>query len=99
MSAGAAGGAGGAGAAAAAAIAQAIRASGVLVRVESHDFLRILERQEGPLVVHATGGFFSTNYQYLMSYKGLAFFTKSDTPINLPGDTELVQAQKIWIPG
>ena len=91
--------AGGGAGAAAAAIAQAIRASGVLVRVEPRDFSAILERQERPLVVHATGGFFGTNYQYLVSYKGLAFFTKSDTPIDLPGDVELVQAKKIWIPG
>ncbi len=85
--------------AAAAAIAQAIRASGVIVRVEPGDFLGILDRQEGPLVVHATGGLFSTNYQYLSSYKGLAFFTKADTPLNLPRGTELVKAKKIWIPG
>ncbi len=97
MSAG--GAAGASAAAAAAAIAQAIKASGAIVRVEPRDFLSILERQEGPLVVHATGGFFNTNYQYLTSYKGLAFFTKSDVPINLPGGTELVQAKKIWIPG
>ena len=96
MSAG--GAAGASGAAAAAAIAQATKASGVLVRVEPRDFLRILESQKEPLVVHATGGFFNTNYQYLASYKGLAFFTKSETPINLPRDTELVQAKKIWIP-
>ncbi len=94
MSAGASGAA-----AAAAAIAQATKASGVIVRVEPREFLRILERPEGPLVVHATGGFFSTNNQYLTSYKGLAFFTKSETPINLPQRTELVQAKKIWIPG
>jgi hypothetical protein len=50
-------------------------------------------------VVHATGGFFSTNYQYLTSYKGLAFFTKSSAPLNLPSGTELVQAKKIWGPG
>ena len=99
MSAGGAAGASGAGAAAAAAIAQAVKASGVIVRVEPRDFLGILQRQEKPLVVHATGGFFNTNYQYLTSYKGLAFFTKSDIPINLPGGTELVQAKKIWIPG
>ncbi|MCB7129767.1 MAG: hypothetical protein J3T61_09550 [Candidatus Brocadiales bacterium] len=98
MSAGGAAAASGAGAAAAA-IAQAIKASGVIVRVEPGDFLCILEPQERPLVVHATGGFFSTNYQYLASYKGLAFFTKSDTPINLPRGTELVLAKKIWIPG
>jgi hypothetical protein len=94
MSAGAAGSAG----AAAAAIAQAIKASGVIVRVEPDDFLGILQRQPGALVIHATGGFFSTNYQYLTSYKGLAFFTKSPEPLNLPSGTELVQAKAIWIP-
>ncbi len=86
-------------AAAAAAIAQATKASGVIVRVDPHDFLRILDRQESPLVVHATGGFFSTNDQYLTSYKGLAFFAKSRAPISLPRGTEVVQAKKIWIPG
>ena len=88
-----------AGAAAAAAVAQAIKASGAIVRVEPADFLKILERQQAPLVVQASGGFFSTSYQYLSSYKGLAFFTKSPFPLNLPGGCEVVQAQKIWIPG
>lgn len=85
--------------AAAAVAAQAIKASGVIVRVEPGDFLGILQRQPGALVVHATGGFFSTNYQYLTSYKGLAFFTKSADPLDLPAGTELIQAKTIWIPG
>jgi hypothetical protein len=91
--------AGAGGAAAAAAIAMAIKASGVIVHVEPDDFLGILQRQPAALVVHATGGFLSTNYQYLTSYKGLAFFTKSRDPLHLPPGTELVQAQKIWVPG
>jgi hypothetical protein len=95
MSAGASAGA----AAAAVAVAQAIKASGAIVRVEPEDFLRILRRQQEPLVVHATGGFFSTSYQYLSSYKGLAFFTKSPTPLSLPSGCEVVEARKIWIPG
>ena len=86
-------------AAAAAAAAQATKASGVIVRVEPADFLNILQRQPGALVVQATGGFFRTNYQYLTSYKGLAFFTKSSEPLLLPPGTEVVQAQQIWIPG
>jgi hypothetical protein len=45
-----------------AAIAQAIRASGVHVRIASEDFLEIIGRQQAPLIVSATGGFFSTNY-------------------------------------
>lgn len=88
-----------AGAAAAAAIAQAIKASGAIIRVEPKDFQAILQRQFEPLVVQATGGLFSTNYQYLTSYKGLCFFTKSSTRLDLPSDSELVLAEKIWIPG
>jgi hypothetical protein len=86
------------GAAAAAAIA-AIRASGVIVRVKPDDFVGLLQRQPGALVVHATGGLFSTDYRYLTSYKGLAFYTKARAPLDLPPGTELVQARAIWVPG
>jgi hypothetical protein len=87
------------GAGAAAAIITAINASGVIVRVEPDEFVGILKRQPGALVVHATGGFFNTNYKYLTSYKGLAFFTKAPAPLDLPPGTELVQAKWIWVPG
>ena len=85
-------------AAAAAVIANATKASGVVVRVSPENFLAILARAESPLVVHAQGGIFSTNYQYLLSYKGLAFYSKSRAPRQLPRGTELVQADRIWIP-
>lgn len=97
MSAGAAGAAG-----AAAAVVRAIKASGVIVRVEPEDFQRLLRRQQEPLVVHATsglGGFFGTYHQYLSSYKGLAFFTRSPDSLTLPSGCEVVQAKKIWMPG
>ena len=94
----AAGGAAGA-AAAAAATAQAIKASGVIVSLEPAAFLALVQRQREPLVIHAQGGVIWTNYQYLTSYKGLAFFTKASEPLLLPSGTELVQAQSIWIPG
>ena len=86
-------------AAAQAAIANAIKASGVLVQMVSADFLTILHRQEMPLVVMAKGGFFSATYQYLTSYGGLAFYTKSKIPLDLPENTEIISAKKIWIPG
>lgn len=86
-------------AAAAAAIAQAIKASGAIVRVEPDDFLVIANRVREPLIVQATGGFFRKTYQYLFSYKGLAFFTKSPAPLHLPSTSEIVLAERIWIPG
>jgi hypothetical protein len=92
--------AGGANAAAAraAAIARAVKASGTIVSVEPDDFISILSKSSRPLVVTAIGGLIKKNYQYLTSYKGLAFFTKSPSPLNLPGDIELIAARKIWIP-
>jgi hypothetical protein len=88
-----------AGAVAAAAIANAIRASGVVVRVDSVNFQTILRKIEMPLVIYAEGGLFSTSYQYMVSYKGFAFHTKSSTPILLPSGIELIKVNKIWMPG
>ena len=83
----------------AAAIAQAIKASGVLIRVEAGEFLRILHKQDDPLIVIAPGGFLQRGWRYLTSYKGLAFFTKSRDPLPLPGGAEVVEAKAISIPG
>jgi hypothetical protein len=88
-----------AGAAVAAAIANAIKASGVVVRVELEDFVNILSKVDQPLIIYAEGGFFSKKYQYLTSYKGFAFFTKSSQPIQFAPGVEIVRAGKIWIPG
>ncbi|MEO8434686.1 MAG: hypothetical protein ABI596_07305 [Pyrinomonadaceae bacterium] len=82
-----------------AAMIQAIKASGVFIRVEPKDFQNILAKATEPLVIQAEGGIFSTNYQYLVSYKGFAFFTKSSAPLLFPNGVETVKAKKIWIPG
>jgi hypothetical protein len=87
------------GASAAAAIAQAIKASGILIKVEAQAFHTIISKIENPLIVMAEGGVFNTNYQYLTSYKGLAFYTKTTEQLQFPNRTELIYAQKIWIPG
>jgi hypothetical protein len=71
-------------AAIAAMIANAVKASGTVVRIEPEEFLKILKKVEAPLVIYAEGGMISTNYQYLVSYKGFAFYCKADDPIELP---------------
>lgn len=91
--------AGGAAAAAGAAIAQAIKASGAIVHVESSDFTAILTKVDNPLVIVSESRFISTKYHYLTAYKGLIFYTKSATPLQLRPSAELIQAKKIWIPG
>lgn len=86
-------------AAAGAAIANAIRAFGPIVSVESRDFEAILRRAQAPLVVCAQGGLFSTHYQYLTAYKGLFFYTKTQTPLPLAPNVEIVNATKLLLPG
>ena len=66
-----------------------------LRRLDPAGFVEILTRQKEPLVVHTTGGLFTTNYQYLTSCKGL----EATVPLNLPRGTELVYAKSIWVPG
>ena len=51
-----------AGGAAAAAIAQAIKASGVVLRLNADEFRKILLRLDDPLVVVSEGGLFRTQY-------------------------------------
>jgi hypothetical protein len=86
-------------AAIAAMIANAVKASGTVVRIEPEEFLKILKKVDAPLVIYAEGGMISTNYQYMVSYKGFAFYCKADEPIELPKKAEVVVADKIWIPG
>jgi hypothetical protein len=87
-----------AGAAAAAAIANAIKASGTIVKLAPDDFARLVRRIQSPLVVHAMGGLFNKKHDYLTSYKGLAFYARSQDTISLPGDAEVVEAEKMWMP-
>ncbi|MEJ7811397.1 MAG: hypothetical protein WKG32_13380 [Gemmatimonadaceae bacterium] len=80
------------------AIANATKATGAIVQVDAGNFMAILKRAERPVVVVARGGVLTKHYRYLTSYKGLAFYTKSEQAIVLPNHVEIVEAQKIWIP-
>jgi hypothetical protein len=86
-------------AAAQSAVIQATRAAGVIVGVAPDDFLGVVHVNEEPLVVHAVGGFFRTTHQYLTSFRGLAFHTRSRERLELPDHCVVVEAKQIWIPG
>lgn len=92
------GGAGAGAAAAAAAIAQAIKASGAIIKLEPEEFTKILNRCEEPLIVMARSGFRKKKYSYLTAYKGLIFHTETTQAFNLPSKAEVIASQKIWIP-
>jgi len=85
--------------AAAAAIAQAIKASGAIVKVESEAFRILLAKAKDPLVIYTQGGIFRKDHRYLLGYKGFVFYTISDRELELPGGAEVLTAEKIWVPG
>lgn len=87
------------GAAAAAAIAQAIKASGAIIRMEPNDFSQIVGRADEPIVVMATSRIFSkVSYKYITSYKGLTFYTKSPSRLAFGTGALMVSAKNIWVP-
>ena len=86
-------------AAAAAAIAQATKASGAIVKMDPDQFQKILSKSKEPAVVMAHNGWPTKKFHYLTSYKGLFFYTKADEALMLPSGTDLITAEKIWIPG
>ena len=80
-----------------AAMANAVKANGVVVRVEPDAFLSLLRRVDTPLVVVAHGGFWKKRYRYLTSVKGLAFYTESADALSL-SRADVVSAWSIAIP-
>jgi hypothetical protein len=81
-----------------AATVQAVKASGAIVRVLPEMFTSLVSKSNDPLVVTAMGGVFRRGHQYLTSYKGLFFFTKSPTPLQFSGNVEMITAKTIWVP-
>jgi len=96
----AAGGAAAAGAAgAAAAIANAVKASGVLIRLEPEEMRKVFGRMSNPaVVVVGRTGVFTKKNQYLTSWRGLAFYCKTEDQLPLPSCAEVISAKSIWVP-
>lgn len=80
-------------------LAQALRASGIIVRLKAPEFQKILRGTEAPLVVVCRNRFLGRGYRYLTSYKGIAFYTRSSRPLELPPEAEIIEARSIWVPG
>jgi hypothetical protein len=79
-------------------VANAIKASGAIVRVEADDFQKIIAKTEAPLVIRAVEGRRTKKYKYLTEYKGLAFYAESRSELLLPSRAEIILAKEISIP-
>ena len=86
-------------AAAHAAIVRAIQASGAIVRLDAPDFDRIVWKAPEAIVIRARPGVFSKQHQYLTSYKGFVFHTRTRVELHFASSVEVVDAKKIWVPG
>jgi hypothetical protein len=81
------------------AVANAVKASGAIVKVAPEEFSKIVNLAKEPLIVVAqAAGFLSHHFEYLLAYKGFVFFTKSSEALPLRPDAQVVSAEKIWIP-
>jgi len=85
-------------AAAAAAMANAVKASGAIIRLDPGEFAKVLSRTTEPVIVIAHTGFKKRKTQYLLSWKGFVFYCISTEQMSFPKGAEIVAAKKIWIP-
>lgn len=81
-----------------AAMANAVKAIGSIIKLDPEEFQRVLVLADNPLVVIASGGVFSKWHKYVFSFKGLTFYSKSNTELILPGGAQIIKARKISIP-
>ena len=79
-------------------VTNAIKACGTIVTVGPLEFSLILDKTEDPLVVWSEGGLFRKHFKYLTHYRGLAFYCKSPTPLEIPRGAEIIAARKMAIP-
>lgn len=74
-------------------------ALGTIVVVDSNRFSSILTMIETPLVIVSREKYlFRKLYKYIVTYKGLVFYTDSEKSILLPDNIELIEAERIWTP-
>ena len=70
-----------------------------ITKMEPKEFQKLLSKSSSPAVVMAHYGWPAKKYHYMISYKGLFFYTKSTEALMLPSGAEIILAEKIWIPG
>jgi len=80
------------------AIANAIKASGAIVKLKPAEFAYLLNKADNPLVVYCETRFLGRAFKYLFNYRGLICYTKSPLPLEMPSGVEMMQAKEIWIP-
>ncbi len=83
---------------AAAAQMNAMKAQGVIVQVPPDVFLTLLDRITEPLVLRAEVGLINRKKRYLVSYKGLAFYTDSEDKLPMLEGGEVMDVKRIWVP-
>jgi hypothetical protein len=68
-----------------------------LISMDADDFLKLLEQIEKPLIIMAQGKhFFQQNYQYMVSFKGFNFQTKSLEKLPMPAYSLIVESKQSW---
>jgi hypothetical protein len=85
-------------ASAANAIANAVKASGAIIKLEPDEFSKILSKTTDPLIVVSPTGFKKRKTRYLFSWKGFVFFCETKKQVIFPKGTKTILSNKIWVP-
>ena len=81
-------------------VIKAATSMGTIVQVESGIFLSIVGRLDKPMVVtsYSKGLFEGAQYQYIVCYKGITFYTDIKESLLLPESIELIESARMFTP-
>ena len=71
---------------------------GIVISVETDEFMRLMKQAGNALIIHQQPSWWQTYNRYLMSYRGMAFYTRSKEELSISKYAEVIAAKNFYVP-
>ena len=73
--------------------------SSVVISVETDEFMRLLKEAGNPVVIHQPSKWWQPYNRYLLTYRGMTFYTRTKEELVISKYADTVQAKSFYVPG
>lgn len=70
----------------------------IIVTVENDEFMRLVKQANDPMIIHQIPGWFSGQNRYLLTYRGVTFYTRSKEELSISKNAEVITAKYFYVP-
>lgn len=71
---------------------------GIVISVENDEFMRLMKQANDVIVIHQKPTWWQSYNRYLMSYRGMTFYTRSKEELVISKYSEVVTAKHFYAP-